>query len=307
MTTPLDPFALDRRSIRAAFDRAGPSYDAAAVLQTRVRAELLSRLDLVRMEPAVVLDLGTGTGQGAQALKRRYRSATVFALDAASGMLRQARRRSGWLRPLHLVCADALRLPFADGSVDLIFSSLMLQWCDDLDTVLREMRRVLAPGGFAALATLGPDTLKELRAAWAAADTGADAATGAAARRSDAHVLGFRDMHDIGDALGRSGFLEPVLDVEHLTLTYQGVRDLTADLKSLGAHNAAAARPRGLTGKNRWRAMTAAYEEFRRDGRLPASYEVVYGAAWAGEPRHAASVVDGEVRVPIGSIRRASR
>jgi len=292
-----DPFALDRRCIRAAFDRAAASYDAAAVLQARVRAELLSRLELVRIEPAVVLDLGAGTGQGAQLLKRRYRRATVIALDAAFGMLRQVRRHSAWLRPLHPVCADAFRLPLADASVHLIFSSLMLQWCDDLDAVLREMRRVLAPGGFAGFTTLGPDTLQELRAAWASADQAAGAPR--------SHVLGFRDMHDIGDALGRAGFLEPVLDVEHLTLTYPGVRELTADLKSLGAHNAAAARSRGLTGKRRWRAMTEAYESFRRDGRLPASYEVVYGAAWAGAPRRAAPVVEGEVRVPIGSIRRA--
>lgn len=293
-----DPFALDKRQIRASFDRAGPGYDAAAVLQARVREELLSRLELVKIEPAVVLDLGAGTGQGARDLKRRYRRSTVIALDCAFGMLRQVRRRSGWLRPLHPVCADAFRLPLADGSVDLVFSSLMLQWCDDLDAVLREMRRVLAPGGFTILTTLGPDTLKELRAAWAAAD--------AAMGEARTHVLGFRDMHDIGDALGRAGFLEPVLDVEHLTLTYAGVRDLTADLKSLGAHNAAAARPRGLTGKTRWRAMTAAYEGLRRQGRLPASYEVVYGAAWAGEPRRAMPVVDGEVRVPVGSIRRTA-
>jgi len=292
-----DPFALDRRRVRAAFDRAGPGYDAAAVLQARVREELLARLDLVRIEPAVVLDLGAGTGQGAQALKRRYRRCTVIALDGALGMLRQARRRSRWLRPLHPVCADALRLPFADASVDLIFSSLMLQWCDNLDAALREMRRVLAPGGFAALSTLGPDTLQELRAAWASADQ--------AAGGQRAHVLGFRDMHDIGDALGRAGFLEPVLDVERLTLTYLDVHDLAADLKGLGAGNAAAARPRGLTGKNRWRAMAQAYEGFRRDGRLPATYEVVYCAAWAGQARRTVPVVEGEVRVPVGAIGRA--
>jgi malonyl-CoA O-methyltransferase len=154
-----DPFILDRRAVRAAFDRASGQYDAAAVLQTRVRDELLSRLDLIRIEPRTVVDLGCGTGLGARKLKDRYRSSMVIALDPAAGMLREARRRSGWLRPLQRVCADVFQLPFRDGSIDLVFSNLMLQWCDDLDAALREIRRVLAPEGFFAFTTFGPDTL----------------------------------------------------------------------------------------------------------------------------------------------------
>ncbi len=130
---PPDAFVLDRRAVRAHFDRASGSYDAAAVLQTRVREELLSRLDLIGVTPAVVVDLGCGTGQGARQLKDRYRGAMVVALDPAVGMLRETRRRSGWLRPLQRVCGDVFQLPLRDGTVDLMFSNLMLQWCDDLD------------------------------------------------------------------------------------------------------------------------------------------------------------------------------
>src|SRR5579862_4026707 len=136
---PPDSFILDRRAVRAAFDRASAGYDESAVLQTRVREELLSRLELVNVTPEVVLDLGCGTGRAARALKSRYRSALVVALDAAPGMLREARRHSGWLHPLERVCADVFRLPFRDGSLSLIFSNLMLQWCDDLDAALREI------------------------------------------------------------------------------------------------------------------------------------------------------------------------
>ncbi|HEY1898218.1 MAG TPA: malonyl-ACP O-methyltransferase BioC [Steroidobacteraceae bacterium] len=288
---PPDSFVLDRRAVRAAFDRASATYDAAALLQTRVRDELLSRLDLVRIAPEVIVDLGCGTGQGTRHLKDRYRSAMVIGVDPAWGMLREMRRRSGWLRPLQRVCGDVLQLPFRDGTVSLMFSNLMLQWCDNLDAALTEIRRVLSADGFLAFTTFGPDTLRELRHAWAAADGGS-------------HVSGFRDMHDIGDALTRAGLAEPVMDVERLTMTYPDVAAITRDLKTIGAHNATAARARGLTGKGRWRAMTQAYETHRQAGLLPATYEVVYGAAWGARGRAAAPVVQGEVHIPVHGIRR---
>jgi malonyl-CoA O-methyltransferase len=296
---PPDPQALarlDRGGVRRAFDRASPAYEGAAVLQARVRAELLERLGLVKLEPAVVLDLGTGTGRGARALRRRFGGALVVALDIAPGMLREARRNCRPFRRFERICGDAFQLPLKAASVDLLFSSLMLQWCDDLDRVIAEIGRVLRPGGFLAFSTFGPDTLRELRAAWSRVD---DAT----------HVHDFIDMHDIGDALTRAGFAEPVLDVERVELTYPDVLALTRDLKAIGAHNVTVERARGLTGKGKWRAMTSAYESFRRAGRLPASYEVVYGAAWssgrrpldAGQPG-----AQGEVRISPEAIRRRS-
>jgi malonyl-CoA O-methyltransferase len=285
-----DPFLIDTARVRRSFGRSASAYDAAAVLQKKVREELLGRLDLVRLEPAAVLDLGAGTGHASLALKRRYPASRVVALDLAEGMLKLARRRQTLLRRFARVCADATALPLRDASVDMVFSNLMLQWCNDPDTVLRECRRVLRPGGLLTFATLGPDTLIELRRAWAAAD-------------GHVHVNRFIDMHDLGDALVRSGLAEPVMDVERFTLTYADVRDLMRDLKTIGARNANSGRPRGLTGKGGLARMSAAYEEFRREGRLPATYEVVYGQAWCpAEPtRRRAS---GEAFVSIGSIGR---
>ena len=289
---PPDPLVLDRRAVRASFDRASATYDAAAVLQARVRDELLSRLDLIRITPEVIVDVGCGTGHGARGLKDRYRPAMVIALDPALGMLRETRRRGSWLRPLQRICGDVFQLPFRDGAVDLVFSSLVLQWCDDLDAALREIRRVLSPSGFFAFTSFGPDTLRELRNAWAAADGGT-------------HVSGFRDMHDIGDAVTRAGLSEPVMDVERLTMVYPDVAAITRDLKIIGARNATAARARGLTGKGRWRTMTAAYETQRQaTGLLPATYEVVYGAAWGARGPPAAAAVHGEVHIPVHAIRR---
>jgi malonyl-CoA O-methyltransferase len=289
-----DPYLIDGGRVRRSFGRAAPGYDAAAVLQSRVRAELLDRLEVVRLEPAVVLDLGAGTGHASLALKRRYRGAQVVALDLAPGMLQEAGRRQTLLRRFRRVCADAAALPLRTASVDLVFSNLMLQWCNDPDAVFRECRRVLTPGGLLTFTTFGPDTLVELRRAWAAAADG------------HTHVNRFIDMHDLGDALVRSGLVEPVMDVERYTLTYATVRDLMRDLKAIGAHNANAGRHRGLTGKGAFERMTGAYESCRREDRLPASYEVVFGQAWVPLAPSRARASPGEVTVPIGQIGRRS-
>jgi len=262
-------FELDRAALRRSFDHAAAGYDESAVLQAEVRQQLLARLDYVTLAPDVVLDVGCGTGHASRALAARYPSARIVALDLAEGMLRQARRHGSGL----LVCGDAMRLPLADASVDLVFSSLTLQWCTDLDGVFAEFRRVLRPHGLLNFTTFGPDTLFELRGAWGQAD-------------GLVHVSEFADMHDVGDGLVRAGLAEPVLDVERFTLTYPDVFGLMRDLKAIGAHNAAAQRPRGLTGRGRLLAMQAAYERHRREGVLPATYEVVFGQAWGpgGKP-----------------------
>jgi malonyl-CoA O-methyltransferase len=283
-------FTIERREVRRAFGRAASDYDAAAELQQRVRGELLERLDLVRIEPAAVLDLGTGTGHAALGLKRRYPKAQVVALDLAESMLHEAGRRQTLLRRFRRVCADAACLPFRSGSFDIVFSNLMLQWCNEPDRVFAECRRVLRPGGLLSFATFGPDTLIELRRAWAAVD-------------DHVHVSRFIDMHDLGDALVRAGLAEPVMDVERHVLEYVEVRELMRELKAIGAHNASVGRSRGLTGKGALARMIAAYETFRRDGRLPATYEVVFGHAWAPvtEPRSRRAPT-GETRVPISQL-----
>jgi malonyl-CoA O-methyltransferase len=289
-----EAFVLDRHGIRSAFERASTRYETSAVLQARVADELLSRLDAFDFHPRVVLDLGAGTGRAAAALKRRFRGSLIIALDLAHGMLRQARGNLRWFRRFERVCADATHLPLADASVDVVFSSLMLQWCD-LDATFAEVRRVLRPDGFFAFTTFGPDTLQELRAAWAEAD-------------GYNHVNQFVDMHDVGDALVRAGLTEPVLDVERIRLTYADTLALMRDLKAIGAHNVTAGRARGLTGKSRLQRMQRAYEACRREGRLPATYEVIYGAAWGAAGRAAVRTASGsEVRIEPGAIRRRGR
>jgi malonyl-CoA O-methyltransferase len=292
-TSSPDSFQLDKAGVRAAFDRASATYEAAAVLQSRVAGELLSRLEPFDFRPQVILDLGAGTGRAAADLKRRYRRSRVIALDLAPGMLRQAARHRSLFRRFERVCADAGRLPLASASVDIVFSNLMLQWCD-LDDVFSEVHRILKPRGFFAFTTFGPDTLKELRSAWAEAD-------------AHSHVNRFLDMHDVGDALVRSGLQEPVLDVDRTQLTYDDGMAVMRDLKSIGARNATAGRPRALMGRARLQRVLLAYEAFRKDGRLPATYEVVYGAAWGSAGRPATAAHPGEVMISPAAIRQRRR
>ena len=251
---------------------------------------LLDRLDFVKLEPKVILDLGAGTGHASRALKERYPRAQVVALDLAQGMLTEAKRRIGWLRRFERVCADAGLLPLKDRSVDLVVSNLMLQWCDPPDTVLGEVRRILKPGGLFTFTSLGPDTLRELRMAWSSVD-------------DRPHVHRFIDMHDLGDALVRAGLAEPVLDVENFTLTYQDARTLMRELKAIGARNAAQQRSSGLTGRSALRSLERAYEQFRQEGVLPATYEVVYGQAWGRVDERGPGPGGGEIRIPVESLR----
>ncbi|GAB4349673.1 MAG: malonyl-ACP O-methyltransferase BioC [Immundisolibacter sp.] len=258
---------LDRRLLRRACGRAARHYEAGAVLQKTVLAHCLQRLDLVRLTPRVVVDLGSGPGLAGRLLRKRYREARVYSIDFALDMVRSAQRRWWWWPRRDGICADAQALPLVDGSVDLVFSNLCLYLCEAPGLALREAWRALRPGGLFMFTSLGPDTLCELRAAWQGVD-------------DHTHVIEFADMHDVGDALGRAGFENAVLDVERFCLTYTDLDGLLNDLRRGGVPNLTAGRRRGLTGRRAWAALRAAYEGLRVDGRLPATAEVVYAHAW---------------------------
>ena len=272
---------IDKRLMRRAFERAAQSYDQAAVLQREVSQRMLDRLDLVKLTPALILDAGSGTGAGSRMLARRYPDARVIGLDIAPAMLHVARQNDPWWKrslPFlsgnvpHYVGGDLERLPLPASSVNLLWSNLALQWCDDLPAAFAEFQRVLAKGGLLMFSTFGPDTLRELKHAFAGLD-------------GHTHVNRFLDMHDIGDQLAYAGFSAPVMDMEFITLTYPDLMGLLRELKAIGAHNVTSGRSRGLMGKHTWRAMLENYEKLRKDGRLPATYEVVYGHAWVNEKK----------------------
>ncbi len=294
------PFALDRRVLARSFDRAAADYDAAAQLQQRVRAELLERLQFFALDPRVILDLGAGTCQSAGALHQRYPRARIIALDIALGMLKAA-PRPGWPRRrfgFERVCADAYALPLPDNSVDLVFSNLMLQWCDRPEVAFRELARVMKPGALLMFSSFGPETLKELRQSWENVD-------------ADIHVSQFPDLPQVGAALLHAGLVEPVMDIDPHRLLYPDAYALMRELKRIGARNAASHRSRGLTSRGRLQRMITAYEHRRTPAGLPATFEVIFGAAFGpasgtGSPGTLAdgsAQADGYV-VPLANLRR---
>ena len=277
MSTVFDP-----RQVQRAFSRASGTYEAAAALQREVEARLFESLDYLEDHvPDTVLDLGSGPGHAAAAMRKRWPRARVVAMDLAMPMLRQARTRSGWnplQKPVDRINADARALPLADGVVDVLFCNLCLQWIDDLPGAFAGFRRVLKPGGALVVSTFGPDTLWELREAFARAD-------------ELPHVSLFASIAQFGDALMHAGFRDPVLDRDLLMRGHADLPALMRELRAIGATNALHGRRHTLTGRARFAAAAAAYEPLRGAGLddaqahlLPASWEVITALAWAPQP-----------------------
>ncbi|SER37109.1 malonyl-CoA O-methyltransferase [Nitrosomonas sp. Nm51] len=285
-------FTLNKRLLRNAFERAAQGYDRAAVLQREVGDRMFARLDYINYAPDTILDAGCGTGYCARKLGARYMNSRLIAMDIAQAMLLLARPvKAGWRqywpfnrRQTHYVCADIERLPLCEDSVDMVWSNLALQWCNDLNLTFREMNRVLKPDGLLMFSTFGPDTLQELRQVFGQVD-------------DYVHVNQFVDMHDVGDLLVRNRFATPVMDMEYITLTYEDVVGVMRDLKAIGAHNVTQGRRQGLMGKVKWQKIIDGYDAWREQGKLPATYEVIYGHAWKLPPKE--TVLTPETRRQI--------
>lgn len=275
------------RASRIAFDRAAATFERACFVHDWARQRLIERLDLVRLIPATVADVGCAVGKGATVLAQRYPQARVLGLDTSVAMLSRAHAAAGaaatWL------IGDAERLPLRDGCIDLMLANLVLPWCEP-PAFFAQARRTLRPGGLLTFATLGPDTLQEVRRAWRAAD-------------DRIHVHAAFDMHDLGDAAIDAGLSEPVLDVERIELTYRDAGALVADLRGCGGVNTAAGRRKTLTSPNRWRAFADSLQARRAGGRFAVTVEVILGQAWGGPAGKVRSAA-GEIVVPLEHVRR---
>jgi malonyl-CoA O-methyltransferase len=287
---------LNKRRIREDFSKAANSYDAAAIVQHEICARALERLQMLKLNPEVILDIGSGTGKSVRGLQATYPDSRVIASDVALQMLKQGHQR----HTASSVCCDAEYLPFKDESVDLIFSTSTIQWCEDIDQVFKDCLRILHKDGVLVFSTFGPDTLLELRQSWAKVD-------------GFSHVHGFIDMHHIGDLLLTNHYADPVVDMEMITIEYRQIHHLLRDLKATGSRGKFSASDRssdgssfaGLMGKNRFQQFEQAYESYRQNnGLLPASYEVIYGYARKLSINKGASIsASGEVKIPVDQIK----
>lgn len=278
---------LRLHDIRRRFDRAAATFDDADFVHAVTRDGLLARLEPLVLEPQTILDLGCATGASGRLLRKRFKRAHIVSLDLSHNMLGAARKNRPWLARMSFVQADAQRLPFATGAFDLVLANQVLPWQPQPQPLFEEVARVLGKGGVFAFATLGPDSLRELAAAWASVDDGA-------------HVNLFADMHDIGDGLVRAGLADPVLDVDRLAISYADPDRLFADLSRAGARNTHAGRDKGLAGKGRFSAMRRALGATAADGRILLDLELVYGHCWGAGPRKdpAAYGIDAN-RIPL--------
>ena len=291
---------VNKRQLRQSFERAAVGYDKAATLQHEVCDRMFSRLDYIKCSPDKILDAGSGTGYGSRKLAARYPDTRVLAIDLALAMHQQAcptffswwrQALFSWGNNTSYVCGDIEQMPLQSSCVGMVWSNLTLQWCNDIGQTFAEVYRVLQTEGLFMFSTFGPDTLRELRQAFVGMD-------------NYSHVNHFTDMHDIGDLLVYNGFAMPVMDMEYITLTYDDVISLMKDLKAIGAHNVIQSRNRGLTGKVGWQKALSQYEVLRKEGKLPVTFELVYGHAWKLESR---KTVDGKNIIEFDPKSRAVR
>jgi len=252
---------------------------------------LIERLSPVKITPSWILDLGAATGHGSRQLARIFRKSRVVSFDVSGKMLRIARKKKPLLSKQTELQGDAMHIPLQTGSIDLVFANLILPWLSDLPDCLIEIVRILKKGGVFAFATLGPDSLAELRSAWSGDD-------------EYDHVNHFPDMHDVGDALMRAGLRDPVLDIDHFAVTYRDNDSLYRDLTANGGRNSLGNRRKTLTGRGRFDSMEKALAARHKDGHLPLNLELVYGHTWGAGPRLSAGEYYFE---PTAITRRAQR
>ena len=283
-------FNLSKIAFIQARNRATEDYVNHAEIPHEIADRLLERLDYIKLEPKRILDLGCATGYSSNLLHKRYKKTCIIALDPAYKMTQCVKNQPRWFRrttSITSVTGWYNQLPFADQSIDLIFSNLSLHWQADWPSLAHELNRILSPEGLLLFSVPGPDTLKELRATWAKID-------------ENPHVLPFVDMHDIGDSLLQSKFDDPVMDMELLTIKYPSVTRLFEELRGLGCKNALQNRLPHVTGKKKMQHMMQTYPNERA-----ATLEVIYGHAWKSEDNAISQLNEsGEIAVPIRVIKR---
>jgi malonyl-CoA O-methyltransferase len=288
-------YSLDKSLLLQNFNRAAASYEEYALMQQEIGTQLLQRLAYTKIMPENILDLGCGTGFFTRKLANLYPESKVLGIDFAPNMIEQAKEKIDENNLTNTFvsfkCEDAEKTTLADQSIDLIFSNLLFPCCD-IPKLLKECFRLLKPKGLLLFTALGPDTLYELNQSWKKVD-------------KFKHVHPFTDMHNLGDALLKQGFKDPVMDRDYVTATFSEVIDLIQGLKLSGAQNANLNRRPGLFSSSNLEKVIEHYESFRNDDHLlPATFEVLYGQAWKPDLNQEQHYdADGSVRISVEKLK----
>ena len=259
---------IQQNHVRMRFDKCVELFNDHDFFHEYCRKNLFERLAPIKINPKIILNIGSATGSGSNLLSKNYKDSQIFNIDLSFGMLKQSLLKKN--KKIKHIQAEASVLPFNDNSIDLIFSNLCMPWLNDLPFFFREIRRVTKKNGLFIFSTLGPDSLLALKKAWAEID-------------NFSHINNYIDMHIIGDQLMNAGLLDPVLDSERMIIKYDNISSIERDLTCTGARNALTAREGSLTGKKK-------YEQFRKkifpcntNDKLDIEMEIIYGHAWGRE------------------------
>lgn len=273
------------KALKSALNRTAKTYDAHAKVAKLTGETLLERLQILKSKPKKILDLGSGTGQMSEHLSKIYPDADIYNLDLAEQRLQISKKNE----QTFAICANAHLLPFPNESFDLVVSNLCWHWLDDPEQAINEAHRILKPKGAILFSTLGPDTLYELRSAFAKISP-------------HPHINLFFDMHDLGDALLKAGFSDPVMDVEYFNLEFKDLEQLLTMLKNTGEGNYLQSRFQGLSSKNLKTQLKAAYEKYKQNDTYPATIEVIYALAFRIEIKQ--QIENNEISIPLTQIKK---
>lgn len=273
------------KALKKALNQSAKTYDANAKVANLTGGTLIERLQILKINPKKILDIGAGTGQLAEHLNKLYPTASIYNLDLAEQRLQISKRNEHRLA----ICTDMHTLPFIDECFDLITTNLCWHWINNVSQTISEAHRVLKPNGAIVLASLGPDSLHELKTAFAEVS-------------AHAHISPFLDMHDLGDALLKAGFADPVIDVEYINLELQNLQQLFDMLKNTGESNYLTTRHQGLHNKNLIEKVKAVYQKHQKTQTPYATIEIIFAYAWRKDKPQ--KLINNEIHIPISKIRK---
>ena len=288
------PKLFDMRALRWNRQRAAASFDRFSFLKDEAALRLVDRVNLMRRDFDLCLDLGAHDGRLSQHLTPLGKTRTIVQSDPAAKFFNNFFPNNINPRAALFAVHDFTAIPFADKSFDGVFSCLNFHWVDDLPSLFVKMRRLLRPDGLFLINFLGGESLHELRASLVAAE---QEITGGFSPRCAPMV----DIRDVGGLLGRAGLALPVADRDRLTVNYPNMFQLMKDLRGMGEQNILLARLRHPTKRAVFLRAAEIYQDKfgQENGSIPATFEVITLTGWAPHENQQKPLRPGSARTRL--------